>query len=115
MPGAPAVLEVEAPRAMAVAEVEAPRVVAVTAVEAPRTVAAVEVPMDVAVVEEPRGCTTAIVARPSPIAPFVGLHPPTGLIVHFSLPLSMVHQCIKVKGAATFLSFLCVYSCGCEL
>jgi hypothetical protein len=73
------VLEVEAPRVVAVAEVEAPKAVA----EAPRAVAeetramaAVEEPR--AEVEAPTSCTVAVVAWPNPVAPVVGLHPPTG-------------------------------------
>lgn len=63
-------VEAEAPRAATVAAVEAPRDTAVAAVE--------EAPRAAAVEEEPRGCTAAVVAPPSPVAPVEGLHPPTG-------------------------------------
>jgi hypothetical protein len=55
-PGTPAVLEVEAPRVVAVAE-------------EPRAVAAVEEPR--AEVGTQTGCTVAVVAWPSPVAPAV--------------------------------------------
>jgi tRNA/tmRNA/rRNA uracil-C5-methylase (TrmA/RlmC/RlmD family) len=63
-------VEAEAPRAAAVAAVETPMDTAVAAVE--------EAPRAAAVEEEPRGCTTVVVAPPSPVAHVEVLHPPTG-------------------------------------